>query len=166
VACAMRELHGSRGVLRERDDGCVVMEVLLARADAAEALALPLGAPLKIWVAQAKPVEPVPTTSAPVQTISTDGQESLALGHGTPLRPADMQRMQAIQRLLQMPTFQAFAWERSGLQELPPDAVAHTAEWLFGQCGAKSPADLLEGVAAARADDLIKAFRAENSIGR
>lgn len=160
MACGMRELHGSRGVLRERDDGSIVMEVVLTRADAAEALALPLGAPLKIWVAQAKPVELAPTTSAPVQTISTDGQESLALGHNTPLRPADMQRMQAIQRLLQMPTFQAFVWERSGLQELPPDAVEHTAKWLFDACGAQSPGDLLTGAAMVRADQIIAQFQA------
>lgn len=165
--CGMRELHGSRGVLREREDGSIVLEVVLTRAQATEALTLELGAPVTVAAAmQVATSIDDPPKAPPVQMISTDGQESLALGHNTPLRPADMQRMQAIQRLLQMPTFQAFAWERSGLQELPPDAVAHTAEWLFGQCGAKSPADLLEGVAAARADDLIKAFRAEYAVGR
>jgi len=161
VACGMRELSGSRGVLREREDGTIVLEVVLTRAEAAEALALALGVQVKIWVDAPYPdKQQPPPPQAPVQTISTDGQESLALGHNTPLRPADMQRMQAIQRLLQMPTFQAFAWERSGLQELPPDAVEHTAKWLFDACGATAPADLLAGQSAQRADAVIAQFRA------
>lgn len=159
--CGMRELCGSRGLLREREDGTVVLEVVLARADAWEALALALGAPVTVLVDLPARAEAPPTTpKAPVQTISTDGQECLTLGHNSPLRPADIQRMQAIQRLLQMPTFQAFAWERSGLQELPPDAVEHTAKWLFGACGATVPSDLLAGEPARRADAVIAEFTA------
>lgn len=155
----MRELCGSRGVLREREDGSIVMEVVLTRAEAAEALAMALGVRVKIWVDLPYPDEQQPPSpQAPVQTISTDGSETLTLGHNSPLRPADMQRMQLIQRLLQMPTFQAFAWERSGLQELPPDAVEHTAKWFFTACGAATPSDLLAGAPQLRADQLIAEF--------
>lgn len=157
----MRELCGSRGVLRERDDGTIVLEVVLTRAEAAEALAMALGVPVKIWVDLPEKADPPPPApQAPVQTISTDGQESLVLGHNSPLRPADMQRMRQIQQLLQTSTFQSFAWKRSGLDELPPDAVEHAGQWLFKACGAESPGDLIAGPAAERADKIIAEFKA------
>lgn len=159
----MRELCGSRGVLRERDDGSVVLEVVLSRAAAAEAFALALGSPIRISIEQSAPAAaieaPAPPT-APTQTISTDGTESLVLGHNSPLRPADMQRMRQIQQLLQTSTFQSFAWKRSGLDELPPDAVEHAGQWLFKACGAESPGDLIAGPAAERADKIIAEFKA------
>lgn len=158
----MPEMMGSRGVLRERDDGTLVLEVVISRTDAALALSVPLGAVMRIAAGDALAVPMVVTpapAAAPVQTISTDGQESLILGHNSPLRAADMQRMQAIQRLLQMPTFQAWAWERSGLQELPPDAVEHTATWLFSRCGATATMDLLAGEPSVSADAIIAEFR-------
>lgn len=160
----MRELCGSRGLLREREDGTIVLEVVLTRAEAGEALALALGVPVKIWVdlpTKDQPAAELPAQpTAPTQTISTDGTESLVLGHNSPLRPADMQRMRQIQQLLQTSTFQSFAWQRSGLDELPHDAVEHAGQWLFRACGAESPGDLIAGPAAERADKIIAEFRA------
>lgn len=163
----MREISGTRGALRELQDGTWVMEVALTREQAAAAMGYALGAVVVLafqQVAAPVPIDPAPK-SAPAQTISTDGAESLQLGHNSPIRPEHAQRMQMIHRLLQTPTFQQFAWMRSGMQQLPPDAVAHAAAWLLHRCGAASPADLLAGAAAARADEVIQEFKAVPANG-
>ena len=159
----MREVTGTRGALRELPDGTWVMEVAVTREAARAALEHDLGAPVCIAFA---PAQAAPATStAPVQTVSTAGTESLSLGNNTPQRPEHIARMRLIHGLVQTPTFQAFAWQRSGMQQLPPDAVEHAADWLMERCGVKSPNDLLTGPAAERADQIIAEFRATASAG-
>jgi dihydropteroate synthase len=153
----MREISGARGALRELADGTWVMDVALTREQALAAAEHAIGAGMVLMFEREQPRAEQPT--APAQTISTDGAESLQLGHNSPVRPEHAQRMQMIHKLVQTPTFQAFAWQRSGMAQLPQDAVEHAAAWLLQRCGAQAPTDLLVGDAATRADGVIREFR-------